>query len=172
MFTIDGITWQYPCQIERTAEMTASEISGLMLDKSYFNDVLGTWMKYSLTLAVPLNKGADYYDIYEKLTEPVEGHSFVFPYNNSNVAITGRVTSVKDVWVRLPDSKNYWRGTQFEIIANYPTKTKQLQEVITRGITPPPNVLTEAPLTIGDVYQYTSSGWDKLDVVDAENMEF
>lgn len=172
MFTIDGITWQYPCQIERTAEMTASEISGLMLDKTYFNDVIGTWMKYNLTLAVPFGKESDYYAIYDALTEPVEGHTFSFPYNNGTIALTGRVTSVSDVWVRMPNQKNYWRGTRFEIISNHPSKTKGLEETILRGITPPPNVLTEAPLAIGDVYQYTNQGWELLDIVDAENMEF
>ena len=37
-FSIDGLEWQYPCQITREAKLTASDISGMMLDKSYFND--------------------------------------------------------------------------------------------------------------------------------------
>jgi hypothetical protein len=38
MFVLDGMSWDIPCDIERIAEMKASEISGMLLDKSYFND--------------------------------------------------------------------------------------------------------------------------------------
>ena len=40
IWSIDGLEWNVPCQIERTSEMTPSEISGMLLDKSYFNDVV------------------------------------------------------------------------------------------------------------------------------------
>lgn len=136
-FTIDGITWEYPCQIERAAEIKASELSALMLNKEYFNDVQGTWMSYGLTLAVPFGSESDYYAIYEQLTQPVEGHTFVLPYNGSTIEIFARVTSVSDVWVCMKNG-NYWRGTKFEIIANHPSKTVELGEVLTRGRSPVP----------------------------------
>lgn len=134
-FTIDGIKWEYPCQIERTAEIKASELSSLMLNKDYFNDVLGTWMQYSLTLAVPIGNETDYYAIYEQLTQPVEGHNFVLPYNGSDIEIFARVTSVSDAWVYMQNG-NYWKGTRFEIIANHPSKQVELGEVLTRGRSP------------------------------------
>ena len=46
MFSVDGVQWDVPCRIVRTAEIAASEISGMLLDRTYFNDVLGTWMRY------------------------------------------------------------------------------------------------------------------------------
>ena len=134
-FTIDGITWEYPCQIERVSEIKASDLSGLLLDKSYFNDVLGVWLKYSLTLAVPFGNEADYYAIYETLTKPVPSHVFVLPYNGSIVSITGRVASVSDAWVLMPNG-NYWKGTRFEIISNEPTKRAELGTVIANGVSP------------------------------------
>lgn len=139
-FTIDGIKWDYPCQIERVSEMTASEISGLMLDKSYFNDVLGTWLKYSLTIAVPFGSETDYNAIYEQLTQPVAGHEFILPYGNSTISITGRVASVLDAWIKMPGNANYWRGKQFEILSNNPTKTEELGEVLVRGNSPIPAI--------------------------------
>lgn len=156
-FSIDGFVWDYPCMIEREAEMTPSEISGLMLNKSYFNDVLGTWMSYDLTLAVPFDKEDDYYTIYEQLIQPVDGHSFVFPYNAGNITITGRVSSVQDVWVRMPGNRNYWRGTRFSIKANHPTKTMSLGQVIETGRAPLPDVSSP---NIGDTYTFTAGGWD------------
>lgn len=68
MITIDGYQWPVPCDIEREAEMTPSEISGMMLDKTYFNDVLGTYMRYDVSLAVPPKLEREYDEIYETLT--------------------------------------------------------------------------------------------------------
>lgn len=134
-FSIDGKEWEYPCQIDRTAEITASDLSGLMLDKSYFNDVLGTWMKYNLTLAVPIGNEPDYYIIYNALTAPAEGHNFVLPYNGTNISFFGRVKSVSDSWVKMANG-NYWKGTTFEIIANEPSREATLDDVVTRGHSP------------------------------------
>ena len=136
-FYIDGIQWAVPCKIERTAEMKASEISGMLLDKSWFNDVLGTYMRYEVTIVVPRGMESQYATIYEKLTEPVDGHSFVFPYNAGTLTVTGRVTDVKDVWHKVGNA-NYWAGTRFTVIANNPTKTMTLSEVIARGFSPLP----------------------------------
>ena len=156
IFTIDGMQWTVPCKIERTAEMKPSEISGMLLDKSWFNDVLGTYMRYDVTIAVPLGMESVYAAIYEKLTEPVDGHSFVLPYNNGTVTVTGRVTNVRDVWRRTAGGGNYWAGTAFTVIANHPTKTMSLSQVLARGFSPLPEA-SEA-LT-GASFQYTSEGW-------------
>lgn len=134
-FSIDGITWEYPCQIERVSEIKASDLSGLMLDKTYFNDVLGTWLSYSLTLAVPFGNESDYYAIYETLVKPVPSHEFVFPYNGGTKQITGRVSEVSDAWVLMPGG-NYWKGTRFQIIANEPSARAELGEVIGNGESP------------------------------------
>ena len=63
-WSIDGNAWNYPCTIQRVAEVTPSDISGMLLDKQYFNDVLGTWMKYTVTIAVPKDREEDYTTIY------------------------------------------------------------------------------------------------------------
>ena len=167
IWSIDGNAWDYPCRIEREAEMTASEISGMMLDKSYFNDVMGTWRKYDLTLAVPVGAESEYARIYELLTEPVDGHVFVLPYNNSTITITARVASVQDVWVRLPGNQNFWRGTQFTIVANHPSKTKELETVVERGRTPLPDT---ASMTVQDGATFTYSAEDGWTVVQLDDI--
>lgn len=156
MFSIDGLTWDIPCDIERTAEISASEISGLMLDKSYFNDVLGTYMKYTVTLAVPMNMKNEYIQIYEAITNPADGHVFVLPYNDSTITITARVESISDVYVRLANGGVYWKGIRFSIIANHPSKAMTLGQMVVAGRAPLPNV---ADPQIGDSYTYTSGGW-------------
>lgn len=170
MITIDGIEWRVPCQISRTAEIRASEISGLMLNKSYFNDVIGTYMSYTVQIAVPLNMRDAYTEIYEKLTDPVDGHVFILPYNGGTVQITGRVEDVSDQYVLLPGGETYWRGTTFTVIANHPTKSKTLAEIETRGRTVVPEV---AEHNEGDTWVWTNGGWTlSVSYTDADNKRY
>ena len=159
MISIDGAEWGIPCSVERVSEMTPSEISGLMLDKSYFNDVLGTYLRYEITLAVPPSMSDDYSELYEALTEPVDGHTFVFPYNQGDVEITARVENVQDVLVYTASEKQYWKGVKFAAVSNYPTKTMGLSGVITRGRSPMPEALT---MPVGASFVMTASGWSEL----------
>lgn len=166
VFSIDGVNYDVKCQITRTAEMTASEISGMMLDKSYFNDVLGTFMKYDVTVSVPLYHQDKYAALYEVLTDPVDAHSFVMPYNNGRLTITGRVTVVSDQWERIPGGRTFWRNTRFTVIANHPSKAMNLSQVVARGRSPLP---PESEVHTGDVYVYTGSGWQDANYGDADN---
>ena len=156
MIIIDGVAWSVPCDIVRTAEIKPSQISGLMLDKSWFNDVIGTYMSYTVSLAVPVTLRDLYAQIYELLTDPVDGHTFVLPYNGSTVTITGRVQNVKDALVRFPGDINHWKGVSFTIIANHPTKAYSLSEAITRGRKPLPEVSMPQE---GDAWHYTDGAW-------------
>lgn len=163
MFTIDGVQWDLPCDIKRKADMRASDISGLMLDGSYFNDVLGTYMDYDVKIVVPIGTEERYNDLYEVLTKPVDGHSFILPYGNSIVSITGRVESVSDLYTKV-GNKTHWRGIAFSVKSNYPTKTSDLGEVLTVGLAPRPDVLSP---TVGMAYVYTSTGWAEMEDVDS-----
>lgn len=168
MFSIDGVQWAYPCDIERTAEMKASDISGLMMDKSYFNDVLGTYMGYEVKISVPFGKEPDYHTIYEMLTQPIDGHAFVFPYNGSTVSITGRVGEVKDTWYRDGEGQ-FWQSVKFSVEANHPTKTMSLSEVITRGRTPFPDA---ASVETGTIWQKSSASWNNIVMTDGHYYEW
>lgn len=166
MLSIDGVQWPLQCEVTRAAELTASEISGLMLDKSYFNDVIGTWMTYDVKIVVPFGMETEYAQIYERLTDPVDGHLFVLPYNNSTIQITGRVTQVRDRYYPRAGGSNYWAGTEFSVVANHPTKTYTLSQMIARGRAGLPDV---ASGTIGETYVYTASGWEKVVYGDGDN---
>lgn len=165
-FTIDGLTWPGECRIQRTAELTASDISGLMLDKSYFNDCIGTWMKYDVVIFLPFGLEDQYSQVYETITDPVDGHSFVFPYNQSTIEITGRVVSITDLYRPGPGGTKYWEGTAFTVIANHPSKTYTLGQMISRGRAALPDV---ASGSIGDTYVLTASGWEKVTYGDGDN---
>lgn len=154
MWSIDGTSWNIPCTIEREAEITASEVSGMLLNKQYFNDVIGTFMKYTVAIAVPVGMESDYTYLYEKLSAPYD-HTFVFPYNDQYITITGRIQTISDRYYRGVDGASGWRGTKFTVISNAPSKTMGLAEVIERGLAPMPMV---QHVDDGEVYVY-DGGW-------------
>jgi hypothetical protein len=156
MFSIDGMQWTLPCDITRTAIVQSSDISGDLLNGEYFNDVEGTYMQYEITVCPNPRQMGQYYSLYQVISQPVDGHQFVFPYNDSTVEITARVEDISDVYVRMPNGGVYWKGVSFTAISNAPTKSLSLSESIQRGLTPLPDVQEPA---IGDTYTYTENGW-------------
>jgi hypothetical protein len=171
MFTIDGIEWDVPCNIDRTAEMQASDISGMLLDKTYFNDVIGTYMKYDISLAIPMGYFDRYTDLFEILSNPVDAHTFVFPYNQTTIEITGRISVVSDRYYRKEGNVQIWRGTKFSVIANHPSKEMSLTEVISRGTTSIPDKV-EVP--DGTIYEWDAENgiWNMITLDDADEVYY
>jgi hypothetical protein len=169
MIAIDGFQWDIPCDIDRTAEVTPSEISGMLLDKTYFNDVIGTYLSYDVTLAVPPKMTKEYETLYEALTAPVDAHTFVLPYNNSEIEITARVENVKDALIYTVSHKQYWRGVQFTAISCHPSKKMELGEVLTTGRSPFPETVG---VPIGALYEMTATGWVETDLPDGDEVYY
>lgn len=165
IWSVDGVEWTIPCSIERIAEIKASDISGMMMNKAYYNDVLGTYMQYTVTLAVPAGMEDQYVDLYELLSNPVGSHAFVMPYNNSIIEFTGRVEQVSDRWVYVDENHNRWRGVSFVAIANVPSKTIDAGQLVNYGLSAFPQ---SASATIGDLYQLTATGWQRVVYKDAD----
>lgn len=160
MITIDGNQWPVPCDIERVAEVTPSEISGMMLDKTYFNDVLGTFMRYDVTLAVPPEMADEYESLYDTLTAPVDGHSFIMPHGTGTLEVTARVEAVNDVLVYTVSHRQYWKGIKFTVISNHPSRTMSLGEVLEVGRNPLPEAIQ---FPIGTLYEVTTEGWQEFE---------
>ena len=174
-FSIDGLEWDVPCTIERTAEVRASEISGMMLDKNYFNDVVGLYLQYTVTLSFQIIQGSgssgeqDYYRVWKALTDPVDAHTLVMPHNGGEITVTAKVDTVKDVLVRMPGGTRYWKGIQFTATAVHPSKTYTLAQAISRGLAPLPE---RGEANIGEIYEYTSSGWQLVEYTNADNVSY
>lgn len=123
MLTIDGVVYDVKVDVTRTAELIASDVSGLLMNKHYYFDVIGTYMQYDVTFKYPLFDQAKYSAIYEVLTMPVSGHTFVLPYNQGTLTVNARVESVSDRWKEMDSGRKYWENASFTIIANEPSKT-------------------------------------------------
>ena len=166
MFTVDGLEWTIPCDISRSIRIQDTGISGQLLNGHYFHDVEGTYYDYDVKLTPNPRQMGEYYSLVEILSQPVEGHSFTFPYNGETIQITAKVENPQDIWIRLPNGAVYWKGLSFKATANGPTKRQTLQEAITRGLTPLPDI---AVPSIGDTYTFTANGW--VPANDAEDNE-
>ena len=159
VFTIDNVEYNVMCSIEREAEIKASDISGMLMDGTIFWDILGTYMTYDVKLTMPLRNKARYAMLIDQLTEPVDGHTFVLPYDDGEIELTGKVDAPADVWEELPSGYTFWKGLKFTITANHPSREMSLEDVINRGLPTIPDV---SEPEIGDTYTYTADGWEKV----------
>lgn len=125
-FKMDSVRYNVVCAIEREAELKASDISGLLMDRTYFNDVIGTYMRYTITLAVPTGEENNYAQLYEALTDPKKDHVFDMPYNQGRKIFVGRVEAISDQYYHEEDGIHIWRNTKFTVIANEPSKVNTL----------------------------------------------
>ena len=157
MLIFDGVSYDVKFDVKRTANITSSDISGMLLDKSYFIDVIGTYMSYQVTLKYPLRDQNKYAGLYEALISPVDGHQFTMPYNQGSLNVTARVVTVPDQRIVLESGREYWQALQFQIVANHPSKTMSLGEVIARGRSPLPEI---AGPQEGDSFTWTNNHWE------------
>ena len=157
MFYIDGTQWPYQVDVTRNANMRPSALSGMMLDGTYYNDVLGTFMSYTVKVAVPLSQRQRYSTIYEKLIDPVDAHEFILPDTaGGSITFTGYISNVSDVYVYMADGTPYWKGIRFDITSNVPRKHRTLDQAIDSGRTIFPYV---AEHNEGDTWTWTNGAW-------------
>ena len=138
-FTVDGTEWTIPCDITRKIRVADSDISGLLLTGQMFHDVLGTYYDYEVTLVPNPHDMEPYYSLLNVLSQPVDGHQFIFPFDGSTVEVTAKVDEMSDVYVRMPDNHVYWKGLKFTAASNGPNRTVSLSEAISNGLTPLPD---------------------------------
>jgi hypothetical protein len=128
-------------------------------------------MKYDISLAIPIGYFDRYTDLFEILSNPVDAHTFVLPYNQTTIEITGRVSVVSDRYYRKEGNVQIWRGTKFSVIANHPSKEMSLTEVISRGTTSIPDKV-EVP--DGTIYEWDAENgiWNMITLDDADEVYY
>lgn len=124
-FRVDLSDYDMPCSIQRKVDVKSSSLSGDLLDGSYFNDVIGTYLSYDVTVAVPAGQETTYDALHDVLTNPDNNaeHDFEFPYGQGTKAFRGRVESVSDKLYRQEGTVNIWRGISFSVTSTEPIRT-------------------------------------------------
>lgn len=122
VLTIDSITYNLPCSITRTATVKSSDLSGDLLDGSYYNDVIGTYLQYDVSIAVPTGMEAVYADLFEVLSSPVSEHTVTLPYNQTTKTFKCKIETISDKFYRREGTTNIWRGITFTCTGTEPIK--------------------------------------------------
>lgn len=158
MFTVDGFTWPLPCDITESQTVHSTSISGMLLNGQYFNDVDGTYISYNIRVVIDPDNIGMLYTLYAILTDPVDGHEFVLPHDDTTIHVTARIDgAIERIYRRLPEGATYWTGIKFKITSNGPYKVPDLNATIQRGLTPLPVEYTPQD---GDICEYIlGHGW-------------
>ena len=122
MIGIDGTFYNFPCDISRKVRITSSDVSGMLMDRTEYNDALATYIDYTLKVAIPIDKMNEYTTFFEQLASPVDNHTFYMPYNQTYLNFKGKIDSLSDVYFRKVNGVQIWRGVTINIKALEPSK--------------------------------------------------
>lgn len=122
MIKVDGTTYNFPCDISRKARIVSSDVSGMLMNNTEYNDALATYYDYTIKIAVPITDMTDYAAFFEQVTAPVNSHTFTFPYNQGTKNIVAKVESISDRYFREVNGVQVWRSVQLNIHALRPSK--------------------------------------------------
>lgn len=123
-FIIDNSEYTFATSVKRRSVVVSSDNSGMLMDGTYYNDVIGTYLEYDVSLAIPEGQQDAYVTFYETITSPVAYHDFVLPYNNSSVVVRGRIQNISDSYLQKnSQGKVTWRNIRFTIAESIPHKT-------------------------------------------------
>jgi hypothetical protein len=117
MIGIDGTIYNFPCDISRKVRITSSDVSGMLMDRTEYNDALATYIDYTLKVAIPIDKMNEYTTFFEQLASPVDNHTFYLPYNQTYLSFKGKIDSLSDVYFREVNGIQVWRSVTVNIKA-------------------------------------------------------
>ncbi len=126
MFNVDGYIFDFPCDLERKVKTESSSNSGLMMSKKILNDVIASYVSYSVKIVVPQGQEDKYTRLFNLLSTPAEERVWTFPYNQGTITFYGKVDSISDKFYRTINGKNIWRDISFEVSATRPIE-EQIQ---------------------------------------------
>lgn len=125
--TVDGVTYNIATSIKREVEIRESDLSGMLLDRSYHRDIVGSYLQYTISLAIPRGSEQEYSQLFEVLSNPVESHTFILPYNQGDKQVEGMVNSISDEYYKATDNGQVviWRKISFVITSKEPYKVPE-----------------------------------------------
>ena len=116
-FILDNTEYTFAVSVKRRSVVVSSDNSGMLMDGTYYNDVIGTYLEYDVSFAIPEGQQDAYVAFYEAITSPVAYHDFVLPYNNQSVVVRGRIQNISDTYMQKnSQGKVTWRNISFTII--------------------------------------------------------
>lgn len=124
MFTIDGKEYSnvLVSAIDRISTIREGSNSGYVLSGQYRRDIQGEYVSYTVTLDQNAQDTAEYDELFETLSAPVESHTVTFPYGQTTYTFVAMIDEVSDSLISMTDDFNGWGGLSFTFTATRPKR--------------------------------------------------
>lgn len=120
-FLMDGIAYNVRVsKMTRKFSIQDTDKTGRTQDGEMYRDIVGTFYNYAMTVA-QMDGDADSFDsFWEAVSQPVESHVCVFPYNQSVMTQRMYITSGEQDLVSKTPTKNKWGEISINYVATSP----------------------------------------------------
>ena len=108
--------------IERNFAIVDTDDAGRVLTGAMERDIVGTFYNYTIKLETNFLSFAEYDELYEILSSPVEYHTIIVPYAQSVLRFKAYVTQGKDILNRMSSKGNHWKQLSVNFIAMEPER--------------------------------------------------
>ncbi len=108
--------------IERNFAIVDTNDAGRVLTGAMERDIIGSFYNYTIKLNTNFLSFAEYDELYEILSSPVEYHWIIVPYAQSTLQFKAYVTQGKDVLKRMSEKGNHWKQLSVNFIAMEPER--------------------------------------------------
>lgn len=126
MIKIDGKTYDVDVicdDLEEQFEILASEDSGRTQDGTMWIDVIGTFYNMSMHIQRrPTTTVADYDDLFQTLSAPVDFHTVEFPHGQGTMSCQMYVSSGSRKLLRQRNGENRWGDMTIQFVARAPQR--------------------------------------------------
>ena len=125
VFMLDGKTYNVTVPaggIKRSGRVTDGENVGRTISGLMIRDIIGTYYNYSISVDTRQTSLADYDELYETITAPVDFHVLKVPYGQGYMEFEAYITSADDTLEIMSEDGNRWTGLTINFIAMEPQR--------------------------------------------------
>jgi len=121
LLTIDGVQYDVDIiEMKRSAEFLY-KYAERTVNGTLNSEMIGVYFNYQLVFAKNVSESA-YVALWKKLTEPTEFHTVVLPDEDGVHTFSAYFSNIKDVFVRVKNTRRYISGLSVNIIARSPAR--------------------------------------------------
>lgn len=128
LVSIDGIYYNIMIPkdgIKRSFSIADTDNSGRLLNGEMVRDIIGTYYNYTIQFETKYLSTAEYDDLFDKLSAPVDYHTIVAPYGQEKLTFQAYCTTGSDTLSIVVNGMNKWGGLSINFVAMKPKRTPQ-----------------------------------------------
>ena len=120
-FMMDGIAYNVRVSnLTRKFSVQDTDRTGRTQDGEMYRDIIGTFYNYSMTVEQMDGDVEAFDQFWEAISQPVESHVCVFPYNQVTMTQRMYVTSGEQSVISRKSTRTHWGEMEVSFIAMSP----------------------------------------------------